>query len=399
MGRQGRHRGPASAVSALDGWIDVCRTGTWRDASNRDVVVDEPMLDGLVEAYAVQDPAPVVVGHPAQDAPAYGWVEALRRSGDRLQARLRDLAPAFRSAVESNAYPGRSVAIATGKLRHLGFLGGRAPAVPGLAPSQFASPPETVIEFAVDGDEGLWQIRAGWMAMARVARAWRERLIADVGVEAADRVIPGYEVESISHAAEAVREMETGGLASPERNHAPEDPPMSGANPNTPPDEAALAARAAALDAREAVLAASEAASAAAAVLRDADEALQAHVAAGRVLPAERASLAALIASLPGDETTISFAASEGAGEVQEKPRAVLERFLGALPKRVEYAEVAGGPLPAAAAGSGDEDGAGIAAEARALMSEAAGRGETLTAIQAVDQVRAKRGLPTGGAA
>ena len=384
-------------MSALDGWIDVCRTGTWRDASNRDVVVDEPMLDGLVEAYAAQDPAPVVVGHPAQDAPAYGWVEALRRSGDRLQARLRDLAPAFRSAVEANTYPGRSVAIAGGRLRHLGFLGGRAPAVPGLAPSQFAATPETVIEFAADGEDRLWQIRAGWMAMARVARAWRERLIADAGVEAADQAIPDYEVQSIAQAAEAVRDLETGGLASPPEP-TQEDPPMSGANPNTPPDEATLAARAAALDAREAALAASEASSAAAAGLRAADEALQAHVAAGRVLPAERASLAALIASLPGDETTISFAASEGAGEVQEKPRAVLERFLGALPKRVEYAEVAGGPVPTPATSSGDEDTAGIAAEARALMSEAAGRGETLTAVQAVDQVRAKRGL-TGGAA
>ena len=34
-------------------------------------------------------------------------------------------------------------------LRHLGFLGGRAPAVDGLAPTQFAAEPDQVIELAV----------------------------------------------------------------------------------------------------------------------------------------------------------------------------------------------------------------------------------------------------------
>ena len=398
MGRQGRDCGEREAVSALDGWMGVCRTGKWRDASNREVEVTESMLDGLVAAHGEQDPVPVVVGHPRTDDPAWGWVDGVRRVGDQLQAKLRDIAPEFRAAVESGRYTGRSVAIANGQLRHVGFLGARMPAVPGLTPTQFSAEPDTVIEFAADGDEKLWQIRAGWMAMARVARAWRERLIAESGVDAADQVIPDWEVESISRAAEAAREMETGGLASPGTNNEPEDSPMSGANPNTPPDDATLAARAADLDTREARIAASEAANAAQARLLAADQALEAHVAAGRVLPAERTSLAALFASLPDDETVISFAASEGAGEVQEKPRAVLERFLGALPKRVEYGELAGGPVPASPAGSAGEDTAGIAAEARVLMSEAAGRGETLTAIAAVDQVRAKRGLPTGGA-
>ena len=135
-------------MSALDGWIDICRAGTWRDIAGREVTIDEARLDRIVAEHAAADPAPVVVGHPEADAPAYAWIESLRRVGDRLQATLRDIAPAFREAVEAGRYAGRSIALQGDTLRHLGFLGGRAPAVPGLAPTCFASAPETVIAFA-----------------------------------------------------------------------------------------------------------------------------------------------------------------------------------------------------------------------------------------------------------
>lgn len=158
------------------------------------------------------------------------------------------------------------------------------------------------------------------------------------------------------------------------------------------PDEAALAALEANLNAREARLTAREESAAAAAQLADADTALKAHVDAGRVLPAERAPLAALLASLPADDTVIAFAAPEGEGEVQEKPRAVLERFLAGLPERVNYRELAGGRAPQPRPQGAMSD-AAVAAEARALMSEAEERGDTLTAVDAVDRVRAKHGL------
>ena len=137
-------------MSALDGWIDICRAGTWRDMQGQDVHLDADRLDRIVAAHAAADPAPVVVGHPEADAPAYAWVAALRRAGDRLQATLRDIAPSFREAVKAGRYSGRSIALQGDTLRHVGFLGGRAPAVPGLAPTRFAAAPEAVIAFADD---------------------------------------------------------------------------------------------------------------------------------------------------------------------------------------------------------------------------------------------------------
>ena len=127
-------------MSALDGWIDICRAGTWRDQKGDMVKLTEDSLDRMVSSFATGDPVPVVAGHPQTDAPAQGWIASVRRVGDRLQAKLRDIAPAFRRDVEAGRYAGRSIAFEGDRLRHLGFLGARRPAVPGLTPSQFAAP-------------------------------------------------------------------------------------------------------------------------------------------------------------------------------------------------------------------------------------------------------------------
>ena len=107
---------------------------------------------------------------------------------------------------------------------------------------------------------------------------------------------------------------------------------------------AALAAEREQLAAERAELAAERARLAAERIAADAarrvsDAALEAHVRAGRVLPAERAGLAALLASLPG-ETEIRLAGPDGT-ETAEAPAAVLERFLAGLPARVPYGEFA----------------------------------------------------------
>ena len=192
-------------MSALDGWIDVCRTGTWRDSQGRTVPIDEGRLDRIVAAHGVADPAPVVVGHPETDAPAFAWVDGLRRTGDRLQAKLRDIAAPFREAVEAGRYAGRSIALQGDRLRHVGFLGGRAPAVPGLAPTQFAAEAETVVALAEVTLAGSME-RAAWPALARMLRGIRERIIATDGQKAADAAIPDYEIEALAELARAAAE-------------------------------------------------------------------------------------------------------------------------------------------------------------------------------------------------
>ena len=356
-------------MSALDGWIDICRAGTWRDMAGRDVCLDEDRLDRIVAAHAAADPAPVVIGHPEADAPAYAWIAGLRRIGDRLQAKLRDIAPPFREAVEAGCYAGRSIALQGDSLRHVGFLGGRAPAVPGLAPTCFVSAPETVVAFDDDDKAALPD---------KAPAAHPDSLRAPE---------PGADEDSM-------------GLVplSPLRARGEAASDGDGR-------EAALAAREAALLAREQAAADDDR-------RRAAEAAIAPHVEAGRVLPAERAALVALFAALGddgghGDEgsagglTTIAFASASGP-EVRMRPVAVLERFIEGLPRRVDYRTLAGGPVPGASALAGTRDNAGedserIAAEARALMAAEAERGMPLSPAEAVDRARARRGLGSEG--
>ena len=126
-------------IGALEGGIDVCRTGTWRDSSKREVVVTDAMLYGPVAVYREQDPMLVVVGLPTKNAPADTRVEAPRKGSNRPQVELRDIAPACGEVDEANTYADRSIAVRDGLVRRLGFLDGVTPSVPGLAPMQFTA--------------------------------------------------------------------------------------------------------------------------------------------------------------------------------------------------------------------------------------------------------------------
>ena len=96
-------------------------------------------LDQLAEDYAAErHEAPVTLDH-AQTGPALGWVAGVRRSGDRLLVRLKDLNDGLIELLRDGAFKKRSVEIynrlpETGRpyLKAVSFLGAGAPAVKGL---------------------------------------------------------------------------------------------------------------------------------------------------------------------------------------------------------------------------------------------------------------------------
>ena len=376
-------------MSALDGWIDICRAGTWRDMQGHDVRLDEDRLDRIVATHAAADPAPVVIGHPEADAPAYAWIDGLRRAGDRLQAKLRDIAPSFREAVEAGRYSGRSIALQGDTLRHVGFLGGRAPAVSGLVPTRFAAAPQTVVAFTDDSE-------AESPDASPADHPDSLRALEPGGDEDGDSLV-------------SLSALQGRGEAGEEIGVCPLPAPGSEEDASA---RAVLAEREASLAAREATLLEREAAAAADDRRRTAEAVIAPHVDAGRVLPAERSALVALFAALgddpgsadegaAGGRVTIVFAAATG-DEVRMQPAAILERFIEGLPRRVDYRTLAGGSVPGASAIAGSHEDAGedserIAAEARNMMAAEAETGVTLTPAEAVDRARAKRGLGIGG--
>ena len=123
-------------MAELDGkWIEVFRAGNYGEKGS----YSPQDLQRLAASYDPQiHEAPIVVGHPEADAPAYGWVEALRAEGDMLQGKLRQVDAGFEDLVKQGRFKTRSVALYNdlgGRglyLRHLGFLGAQPPEVKGL---------------------------------------------------------------------------------------------------------------------------------------------------------------------------------------------------------------------------------------------------------------------------
>jgi hypothetical protein len=140
-------------MSLLEGqWIDVFRAGDY-DEKGSYTPAD---LDVVVGNYdPARHEAPVVIGHPEPDAPAFGWVAGLRRVADTLQAKLRQIAPQFETLLREGRFKKRAVGFyqtASGlALRHLGFLGAIPPEVKGLRDLQLCefrdTGPFTAVEF------------------------------------------------------------------------------------------------------------------------------------------------------------------------------------------------------------------------------------------------------------
>lgn len=132
--------------------LEIFRAGNYKDKGS----FSESDLEQIANDYnPAHHEAPVTIDHQ-QSGPAFGWVSALRRKGDRLVARLRDLNEEFLKLLRSGAFKKRSIELyrkfsQTGRpyLRALTFLGARPPEVKGLADITFAEESDYVtIDFA-----------------------------------------------------------------------------------------------------------------------------------------------------------------------------------------------------------------------------------------------------------
>ncbi len=137
--------------------FEVFSTGT--HTSDKGVTKDYSVedLNFIAQNYNPEiDEAPLVIGHPQDNSPAYGWVSSLEVTPEgKLVADAPDekLHPDFLNAVKEGRYKKRSISLTSeGKLRHIGFLGGAAPAVKGLADIQFSQPSSTVYEFNLENE-------------------------------------------------------------------------------------------------------------------------------------------------------------------------------------------------------------------------------------------------------
>jgi len=141
----------------MEHWMELFRAGTHTDSSGNTQTWTEQDLDTIVAKY---DPsiheAPAVIGHPKDNAPAYAWVEGLKREGGILLGKFKQVLPEFAEGVKSGLWKKRSIALYPDKtLRHVGFLGAQPPAIKGLKEIAFASGEECItIEFSESTEGG-----------------------------------------------------------------------------------------------------------------------------------------------------------------------------------------------------------------------------------------------------
>ncbi|QIW15847.1 peptidase [Pasteurellaceae bacterium RH1A] len=124
--------------------IEIFKAGKRPDANGLEVNITPAMLQEAVAAYSPQyHEAPLVVGHPKSNLPAYGWVKNLILDGDLLKAEPQQIDPAFAEMVASGRFKKISASFYLPDspnnpkkgvlyLRHVGFLGAMPPAVKGL---------------------------------------------------------------------------------------------------------------------------------------------------------------------------------------------------------------------------------------------------------------------------
>lgn len=171
-------------------WMEIFRTGTHTDSSGNTRTFTEKDLDEIVQRYKpAEHEAPIVIGHPKEDAPAYGWVEGIKREGKVLMAKLRQVVPEFADMVRKGLFKKRSMSVYPDlTLRHIGFLGAIPPAVKGLSDIAFKEG-ENVIAYEFDE----WKDRT----IGKVFRSLREWLIEKFDQDTADRIVPDWSIEDI----------------------------------------------------------------------------------------------------------------------------------------------------------------------------------------------------------
>lgn len=141
--------------------LQIFKPGRHTAMSGAELAFSESDLAATAAAYNVAlSEAPIVVGHPAADAPAYGWIRSLAFAEGGLEAEPDQVDPAFAEMVAAGRFKKISASFYPPEspknpvpgvyyLRHVGFLGAQPPAVKGLRAPSFAEGDEAVtLEFS-----------------------------------------------------------------------------------------------------------------------------------------------------------------------------------------------------------------------------------------------------------
>jgi hypothetical protein len=88
-------------------WIEVFKVGEQTDSSGKTTNYTSETLDTIANKYnekiakSKSFEAPLVIGHPKVDDPAFAWVGKLERKGDVLFAELKDFSTETKQMIKN----------------------------------------------------------------------------------------------------------------------------------------------------------------------------------------------------------------------------------------------------------------------------------------------------------
>lgn len=363
--------------------FEIFPVGVHTDSRGRKLPVTRDMLLQIARDYSAEiAEAPLVVGHPKTDDPAYGWAERFSVRGDMLVAHPKQVGSEFSNMVQSGSFKNRSISLyapndpsnpkpGSWYPRHIGFLGAQAPAIKGLKAVEFSESDESY-DFMHPLDGAMDSIGI----TRRFLSSLKNLLMMDPDILDALRPTPAISSDYSEEDA-------------PTQKHPKKKEPDM-AKKNTSVDfseqEKALKKREDALKEREdKVKADSVAFAEAAKAARAGDDKalLDTLEESGKVTPGLKAGLMDFMAELP-HETTFEFSQADGSKEKQT-PRDFFRSLLSGAKTQIDFSEVSESD------GVGDDvilDARAMSQKATAYFNEQKKVGVTLTYSEAVEHVK-----------
>lgn len=144
---------PSPAAQALEQQaIEIFRAGSQTDNTGNVYTFTSEDVQSIAAGYStIKHEAPLTLGHPSDNKPAYGWVKSLQATPDgRLMMYPAQVDPVFAELVKSGKYKKRSASFyppkhpanptpGTWYLRHVAWLGAMPPAVRGMPDAAFSA--------------------------------------------------------------------------------------------------------------------------------------------------------------------------------------------------------------------------------------------------------------------
>lgn len=370
--------------------LQIFKTGRHTPMSGNAIDFSDEIVKASVAAYDItKHQAPIVVGHPSIDAPAYGWIQSLSFSDGVMEAAPVDVDPQFAELVNQKKYknisasfygpdaPGNPVP-GTYYLRHVGFLGATPPSVKGLKAASFSDAEEGVIQFGDYNDK----------IVARLFRSLRDYFIAQSGLDKADQVIPSWDLNALETEAAQIDNNTSSSYSDPNPHINPtqEDHSMS----TLEQQQAALKKQQEELDAKQKALNEQSASFAERenAILKKEQEAhklgcvefCDGLVKSGKMLPVHKPFFVELMSALKAN-APIEF--GEGDNKQKVTPLDGLKDYLSKQPVQVNFLEVGKGDVEIANFG----DPLAVAKEAQKYQDAQAKEGNVITTADAVAHV------------